>query len=131
MYRLADDVAGSSGERVRRGGKPHLSRQCRRLLRIADSVGARLHFGRGPPGDLQPGTGRHDRPRRGRAAGGGHLLVAFEVADAASITGKLVDAGAQLDAAPTRTPFWVSPASSPSGLHDHRVPGAGRPAMIA
>ena len=47
------------------------------------------------------------------------------------IAGKLVDAGAQLDAAPTRTPFWLSPASSPSSLHDHRVPGAGRPAMIA
>jgi hypothetical protein len=71
-----------------------------------------------------------DRVDAGRRAGG-HLLVDFELADAAAIIGKMVDAGAQLDAAPTRTPFRVSPASSPSGLHDHRVPGAGRPAMIA
>lgn len=34
-----------------------------------------------------------------------HLRVAFEVADAASVTGELVDAGAELIAAPTVTPW--------------------------
>jgi lactoylglutathione lyase len=49
----------------------------------------------------------------------GHLRVAFEVDDAAAATERLVDAGAQLVAPPTRTP-WNSLNSrldAPAGLH--------------
>ncbi|WP_454043903.1 VOC family protein [Cellulosimicrobium sp. Marseille-Q8652] len=49
----------------------------------------------------------------------GHLRVAFEVADAGTTTARLVDAGAQLVAPPTRTP-WNSLNSrldAPAGLH--------------
>jgi predicted enzyme related to lactoylglutathione lyase len=49
----------------------------------------------------------------------GHLRVAFEVDDAAAATERLVGAGAQLVAPPTRTP-WNSLNSrldAPAGLH--------------
>ena len=49
----------------------------------------------------------------------GHVRVAFEVEDAESTTAQLVDAGAQLVAPPTRTP-WNSLNSrldAPAGLH--------------
>ncbi|WP_435735928.1 VOC family protein [Cellulosimicrobium sp. PMB13] len=49
----------------------------------------------------------------------GHLRVAFEVDDTAAVTSRLVDAGAELVAPPTRTP-WNSLNSrldAPAGLH--------------
>ncbi|OLT52439.1 VOC family protein [Cellulosimicrobium sp. CUA-896] len=49
----------------------------------------------------------------------GHLRVAFEVEDATTTTDRLVEAGAQLVAPPTRTP-WNSLNSrldAPAGLH--------------
>lgn len=49
----------------------------------------------------------------------GHLRVAFEVDDTAAATSRLVDAGAELVAPPTRTP-WNSLNSrldAPAGLH--------------
>jgi predicted enzyme related to lactoylglutathione lyase len=49
----------------------------------------------------------------------GHLRVAFEVDDAATTTDRLVEAGAELVAPPTRTP-WNSLNSrldAPAGLH--------------
>ena len=62
-----------------------------------------------------------------------HLRVAFEVADAASVTGKLVDAGAQLVAEPTLTP-WDSVNSrlvAPGGLQITVFQEQAGPATIA
>ncbi|MFC8921894.1 VOC family protein [Cellulosimicrobium sp. NPDC057127] len=49
----------------------------------------------------------------------GHLRVAFEVDDAAATTDRLVDAGAELVAPPTRTPWGSlnSRLDAPAGLH--------------
>ena len=49
----------------------------------------------------------------------GHIRVAFEVADAPAVTAALTDAGAELVAPPTRTPWNSLNArlNTPAGLH--------------
>lgn len=49
----------------------------------------------------------------------GHIRVAFEVADSAGVTSELADAGAQVVAAPTVTPWNSLNArlDGPAGLH--------------